>query len=191
MKDKLRALVRETAQPVAVVTPFMQPDSSSTSHTLQCTWRDLVHSDGPIPLFAFALRMPSRIASSLDAAQPDQASHMVVNLLSVEKASISVKFSRSDLYPELFSSIPCLLSEEALPTINDSLGTISYKLVSMALPLHDLGLLKGKSTEEMMKPPLEDCPCSKLFIAHGRGSGPGTERADSLRVRRSLGWARR
>ena len=138
MKDKLRALVRETAQPVAVVTSFMQPDSSSTSHTLQCTWRDLVHSDArPIPLFAFALRMPSRIASSLDAAQPDQASHMVVNLLSAEKASISVKFSRPDLYPELFSSIPCLLSEEALPIIDDSLGAIPCKRVESSSCDHD------------------------------------------------------
>lgn len=105
------------------------------------------------------------MASSLDAAQPDQASHMVVNLLSAEQASISVKFSRPDLYPEPFSSIPYSLSEEGLPIIDDSLGAISCKLVSKAIPLHDLELSRGESSEEMMKPPLEDCPSSKLFIA--------------------------
>lgn len=106
------------------------------------------------------------MASSLDAAQPGEASHMVVNLLSAEQASISVKFSRPDLYPEPFSSIPYSLSEEGLPIIDDSLGAISCKLVLKPIPLHDL--LKGESTgsKEMMKPLLEDCPSSKLFIAH-------------------------
>ena len=84
-----------------------------------------------IPLVAFALRMPSRMASSLDASQPDQVSHMVVNLVSAAQASISVKYSRPDLYPEpSFSSIPYSLSEEGLPIIDDSLGAISCKLVS-------------------------------------------------------------
>jgi flavin reductase (DIM6/NTAB) family NADH-FMN oxidoreductase RutF len=119
----------------------------------------------PYPLIAFALRMPSRMASSLDAAQPGQASHMVVNFLSAEQASISVKFSRPDLYPEPFSSIPYSLSEEGLPIIDDALGAISCKVVSKAIPLHDLELLKGESSEKM-KPLLEDCPSSKLFIAH-------------------------
>ena len=105
------------------------------------------------------------MASSLDAAQPDQASHMVVNLLSAEQASISVKFSRPDLYPEPFSSVPYSLSEEGLPIIDGSLGAISCKLVSKAIPLHNLELLKGDSSGEMTKPLLEDCPSSKLFIA--------------------------
>ena len=68
------------------------------AHLLQ---RDLVviyvHSDGPIP--PCPAHATSRIASFLDAAQPDQASHMVVNLLSAEQASLSVKLSRPDLYP--------------------------------------------------------------------------------------------
>ena len=133
-----------------------------------------------IPLIAFALRMPSRIASSLDAAQPDQASHMVVNLLSAEQASISVKFSRPDLYPEPFSSIPYSLSEEGLPIIDGSLGAISCKLVSKAIPLHDLELLKGESSREMTKL-LEDCPSSKLFIAHvTRVESSPSDNEDSL-----------
>lgn len=168
LKDKLRALLRETAQPVAVVTSFMPPNSSSTSHPFHGATLSSFTSIAmdPYPLIAFALRMPSRMASSLDAAQPGEASHMVVNLLSAEQASISVKFSRPDLYPEPFSSIPYSLSEEGLPIIDDSLGAISCKLVLKPIPLHDL--LKGESTgsKEMMKPLLEDCPSSKLFIAH-------------------------
>jgi len=183
IKDKLRALLRETAQPVAVVTSFMPPNSSSTSHRFHGATLSSFTSIAmdPYPLIAFALRMPSRMASSLDAAQPDQTSHMVVNLLSAEQASISVKFSRPDLYPEPFSSIPYSLSEEGLPIIGDSLGAISCKLVSKAIPLHDLELLKGESSDEVMKPLLEDCPSSNLFIAHvTRVESSPSDNEDSL-----------
>jgi flavin reductase (DIM6/NTAB) family NADH-FMN oxidoreductase RutF len=146
----------------------MPPNSSSTSYPFHSATLSSFTSIAmdPYPLIAFALRMPSRMASSLDAAQPGQASHMVVNLLSAEQASISVKFSRPDWYPEPFSSIPYSLSEEGLPIIDDALGAISCKVVSKAIPLQDLELLKGESSEEMMNPLLEDCPSSKLFIAH-------------------------
>ena len=183
VKDKLRALLRETAQPVAVVTSFMQPNSSNTSHTFHGATLSSFTSIAmdPYPLIAFALRMPSRMAYSLDAAQPDQASHMVVNLLSSEQASISVKFSRPDLHPEPFSSIPYSLSEEGLPIIDGSLGVISCKLVSKAIPLHDLELLRGESSGEMAKPALEDCPSSKLFIAHvTRVESSPSDNEDSL-----------
>ena len=182
VKDKLRALLRETAQPVAVVTSFMQPNSPSTSHTFHGATLSSFTSIAmdPYPLIAFALRMPSRMASSLDVAQPNQASHIVVNLLSAEQASISVKFSRPDLYPEPFSSIPYSLSEEGLPIIDGSLGAISCKLVSKAIPLHDLELLKGESSGEMTKL-LEDSPSSKLFIAHvTRVESSPSDNEDSL-----------
>ncbi|EDQ98369.1 uncharacterized protein LACBIDRAFT_336020 [Laccaria bicolor S238N-H82] len=88
---RLKECERQTAspstrncEPVAVVTSFMQPDYSTMD---------------PYPLIAFALRMPSRMAYLLDAAQPDQASHMVVNLLSAEQASISVKFQDRTCHP--------------------------------------------------------------------------------------------
>ena len=110
--------------------------------------------------------MPSRIVLSLGTAYLGQSSHMAVDLLAVEQASISVKFSRLDLYPEPFSSIPYSLSKEGLPIINIRWGAIiSCKLVSKAILLHGLELLKGESTDEMMKLPLEDCPSSKLFIS--------------------------
>ena len=145
----------------------MPPNSSSTSHPFYGATLSSFTSIAmdPYPLIAFALRMPCRMVSSLDAAQPDEASHMVMNLLSAEQASISVKFSRPDLYPEPFSSILYSLSKEGLPIINHSLGAISCKLVLKAIPLHGLELLKGESTKEMMKLPLEDCPSSKLFIS--------------------------
>ena len=65
-------------------------------------------------------------------------------MLSAEPASISVKFSRPDLYPEPFTLIPYSLPEEGLPIIGDSLGAISCKLASKAIPLHELKLLKGE-----------------------------------------------
>ncbi|KIJ90702.1 hypothetical protein K443DRAFT_15010 [Laccaria amethystina LaAM-08-1] len=144
------ALLREAAQPVAVVTSFMPPNSSSTLYPFHITMLSSFTSIAmdPYPLIAFALHMPSQMASSLDAAQPGQASHMVLNLLSAKQASISVKFSRPDLYPEPFSSIPYLLLEEGLPIIDDVLGAISCKVVSKAIPLHNLELLKGESSDE-------------------------------------------
>lgn len=93
----------------------------------------------PYPFIVFALRMPSQMASSLEAAQPGQACHTVVNLLCAEQASIFVKFSRPDLY----SSIPYSLSEEGLPIIVGSLAAISCKLVSKALPVARLGSGEG------------------------------------------------
>jgi hypothetical protein len=67
------------------------------------------------PLISFALYIPSRMASLLKSARPDRDSHMVINLLSSERAAVAVKFSRPDLYPEPFRSVPYSLTQEGLP----------------------------------------------------------------------------
>ena len=73
----LRALLRETAQPVAVVTSLMPADASpSTPHALPSSSRfhgatlssfTSIALD-PHPLVAFSLRIPSRMATSLSTA---------------------------------------------------------------------------------------------------------------------------
>ena len=123
----------------------------------------------PYPLVAFALRIPSRMATSLKATHPEQPSHMVVNLLSEEQGSVAMKFSRPDIYTHPFTTVPYTLTEDGLPVITGSLGAMTCKLVSTALPLHDLGYLKeggkvGKEVPESMQA-REGVAVSELFIA--------------------------
>ncbi|TFK67700.1 hypothetical protein BDN72DRAFT_888816 [Pluteus cervinus] len=173
-QQKLLALLRETAQPVAVVTSFMTgpPGSSARSkrvfHGATLSSFTSIAMD-PHPLVTFALRLPSRMATALESAEPDAPSHMVVNLLCAEQAALAVKFSRPDLYPEPFKSAPYTLTEEGLPVLEGSLGALSCKLVSSPLPLHDLQYLRqyGKSTgtASCKGRSLEDGVTSELFIA--------------------------
>ncbi|KAJ7173457.1 hypothetical protein C8R46DRAFT_1215399 [Mycena filopes] len=76
-KSRLRSLLRETAQPVAVVTSFMSPDASHRSgendhskpmfHGATLSSFTSIAMD-PVPLVTFALRIPSRMASSLNSS---------------------------------------------------------------------------------------------------------------------------
>ncbi|KAJ7066769.1 flavin reductase like domain-containing protein [Mycena belliarum] len=172
-KQQLRALLRETAQPVAVVASFMPLDASPRSednpkksafHGATLSSFTSIAMD-PIPLVTFALRIPSRMASSLNSSPPHSPSDMVINILSAKQASIATSFSRPDLHAYPFSSIPYFLTPEGLPVIQGSLGAISCKLVSRGLPLHDARFLQQRQVEET---PYESPPgqvVSQLFIA--------------------------
>jgi flavin reductase (DIM6/NTAB) family NADH-FMN oxidoreductase RutF len=135
VKRDLRTLLRNTAQPVAVVTSLMPQAHSSSSgavyHGATLSSFTSIAMD-PYPLVAFALRIPSRMATSLKVACPEQPSHMVVNLLSAEQSSVAVTFSRPDLHPHPFTTVPYILTAEGLPVIVGSLGVMSCKLVSIA-----------------------------------------------------------
>ena len=175
LKHDLRILLRDVAQPVAVVTTFMRGDTESTKLT-KATFHGATLSSftsiamDPYPLITFALRIPSRMATSLDAAASDSLqessapSHMVVNLLSAEQASIAIKFSRSDLHPQPFDSVAYTLTEEGIPLFDGSLGALSCKLVGRPIPLHDLGLLR-KGDSKGVVPKSEEAVASELFIA--------------------------
>ncbi|PFH53231.1 hypothetical protein AMATHDRAFT_73452 [Amanita thiersii Skay4041] len=171
----LRALLRETAQPVAVVTSFMPKTSQHLDHSPKSLYHGATLSSftsiamDPYPLIAFALRIPSRMATSLKSASLEQASHLVINLLSAEQASVATTFSKPDLHPRPFEVVPFTLTEEGLPMLEGSLGAISCKLVSMALPLYDIkyleqtGLGNGRS---MPEPALQiRGAASELFLA--------------------------
>ena len=173
LKHDLRILLRNVAQPVAVVTTFMRAggDSESTNATFHGATLSSFTSIAmdPYPLISFALRIPSRMAISLDAAasdslqDPSAPSHMVVNLLSAQQASIAIKFSRPDLHPQPFESVAYKLTEEGIPMLDGSLGALSCKLVSGAIPLHDLDLLRnGDSRGAVLR---KEDVASELFIA--------------------------
>ncbi|KAJ7147638.1 flavin reductase like domain-containing protein [Mycena crocata] len=170
-KSRLRALLRETAQPVAVVTSFMSCDASIRSEKVSPVFHGATLSSftsiamDPVPLVTFALRIPSRMASSLNASPLDSYSDMVINILSAKQAAIATRFSRPDLHPHPFSATPHFSSPDGLPILRGSLGAISCKMVSRGLPLHDLRFLERRHADE----PPDDVPrsqvVSELFIA--------------------------
>lgn len=174
LKHDLRILLRDVAQPVAVVTTFMRGDTESTKATFHGATLSSFTSIAmdPYPLITFALRIPSRMATCLDAAasdslqDPSAPSHMVVNLLSAQQASIAIKFSRPDLHPQPFDSVAYKLTEEGIPMLDGSLGALSCKLVSRAIPLHDLGVLRNRDSRDAVSMSLrKEDVASELFIA--------------------------
>lgn len=143
-QNRLRELLRHTAQPVAVVTAHMP--SATANHpyhgaTLSSFTSIAMH---PYPLISFALRVPSRMADILNNARPDGTSHMVINLLSAGQEDIAIKFSRADLHPTPFSSTSYSLTEDNHPIIEGALGSLSCTLVTKPIPLHDLEYLGGE-----------------------------------------------
>ncbi|KAF9554961.1 hypothetical protein CPC08DRAFT_149986 [Agrocybe pediades] len=201
-KAALRHLLRDMAQPVAVVTSFMpgttttkaagsgllaQQNSADVYHGATLSSFTSIAMD-PHPLVAFALRIPSRMASALSSLSemertsvnssrtPPQA-HMVVNLLSSAQAAAAVRFSRPDLYPTPFRAckasgtedIPYTLNREGLPIMDNVIGALSCQLVGRPIPLHDLEYLHGRVTgqnQRVATPQLgEGQVASELFIA--------------------------
>jgi flavin reductase (DIM6/NTAB) family NADH-FMN oxidoreductase RutF len=162
-RHRLRALFREVAQPVAVVTSFMPAGYGHTYHGATLSSFTSIAMD-PYPLVTFALRTPSRMAMSLKSHQP---SHMVINILSAAQASTAIAFSRPDLHHDPFSSTPFSLNQEGLPMLEGSLGVLSCDLLSTSLPLHDLEFLQKQRGRAAEKESLSegDCVVSELFIA--------------------------
>lgn len=140
----------------------------------------------PYPLVAFSLRIPSRMATSLKAVHPEQPSHMVINLLAAGQGSVAVAFSRPDIHAHPFTTVPYTLTEDGLPVIQGSLGAMSCKLVSTALPLHDLRYLKGERMPGNEAPELtqdEEGIASELFIAQvTRVENVGVEDSEAPRL---------
>lgn len=192
VRRELRALLRETAQPVAVITSLMpkQASSSSTRRVSSGPSPSLYHGAtlssfssiamDPHPLVAFSLRIPSRMATTLKNAHHNAElqseeegphsslpTHMVVNVLAAHQADVAVQFARPDLYPRPFEHVAYTLTKEGLPVLSGSLGALSCRLVAASWPLHDLHSLKhghghGKGRCQDWK---GEGVASELFIA--------------------------
>ncbi|KJA27936.1 hypothetical protein HYPSUDRAFT_129677 [Hypholoma sublateritium FD-334 SS-4] len=198
LKHDLRLILRNTAQPVAVVTSFMPGHAAagSSSQRSSSTGQNDAKYHGatlssftsiamdPYPLVAFALRVPSRMATTLSALAPSlppsahtksassHSSHMVINLLSASQASTAITFSRPDLYPMPFVSgshsekQEYTLSKDGLPVLHDVVGALSCRLVSGPIPLHDLDYFGSGIGAKVKEPELAaGCVSSELFIA--------------------------
>ena len=136
LKHDLRELLRETAQPVAVVT---SRSFGTTFHGATLSSFTSIAMD-PYPLVSFSLRIPSRMATSLTSSYltSPKVSYMVINILSAAQADVAVRFSRPDLHKDPFVSTPYHLTEEGLPVIEGSLGALSCTLVTRSWPLQPL-----------------------------------------------------
>ncbi|KAG2011304.1 hypothetical protein CC2G_011442 [Coprinopsis cinerea AmutBmut pab1-1] len=187
VKKSLRDLLRETAQPVAVVTSLMPENERQNCQFHGATLSSFTSiSMHPHPLVAFALRIPSRMASTLTSLAPPLAppqsapssvpgfehrpkspsdAHMVINILSHTQADIAHRFSRPDLFPQPFSSTPYSLTKDGLPILHDSLGAISCRLVARPLKLSELGGKQPEEAEGERQPQEATGVVSELFIA--------------------------
>jgi flavin reductase (DIM6/NTAB) family NADH-FMN oxidoreductase RutF len=167
IRDRLRALLRETAQSVAVITSNMPPEiAKDTARYHGATLSSFTSiAMNPYPLVTFSLRTPSRMAASLKSCPSHIPSHMVINILSATQASAAITFSRPDLYPNPFSSVAYFLSGDGLPILEGSLGALSCKMVSLSLPLHDLDYLEKRSDRATDEALQGHSGASELFIA--------------------------
>ncbi|KAG1860273.1 flavin reductase like domain-containing protein [Suillus subalutaceus] len=153
VKQSLRKLLRETAQPVAVVTSTL-PDHetaprSDSSAQGQKKALSIFHGAtlssftsialDPHPLVAFSLRVPSRMALALNAhasnLQMQMSSHMVVNILSAAQPHIARLFSSPGLHPFSESEVQWTQSVDGLPVIKGALGALSCTAVGRVVAL--------------------------------------------------------
>ncbi|KAG2142861.1 flavin reductase like domain-containing protein [Suillus bovinus] len=186
LKQSLCNLLRETAQPVAVVTSTLpghkaapQSDSSVQSQTeAPSIFHGATLSSftsialDPHPLVAFSLRVPSRMALALNAhaskPQMQMSSHMVINILSAAQSRIAQLFSGLDLHPFSKSEVQWTHSADGLPVIKGALGALSCAVVGRSLPLSDTRWLHSSMEEweaEVQQAEGGSGLASELFIA--------------------------
>jgi len=169
LNHALKGVLRDSAQSVAIVTSHMPLDNRAGPHSefhgATLSSFSSIALD-PHPLVAFSLRMPSRMATSLQNPDYSKPSHMVINILSACQAATAIRFANARLHPHPFASTRYSLTEDGLPILHDSLGAISCKLVSPPKQLHGLDafeLEEGNQNqrEEWNGPGV----ASELFIA--------------------------
>ncbi|KAI9464504.1 flavin reductase like domain-containing protein [Lactarius psammicola] len=159
LSHKIRALLRETAQPVAVVTSLMPPLDSARSQQPQSNFHGATLSSftsismSPHHLVAFSLRVPSRMATTLahlSLAASSPRTHMVINLLAAPQARTATLFSRPDLHPRPFEDpgVQWSLSPDGFPMLHGCLGALSCRVVGAPWPLNDLAALGDNSTHK-------------------------------------------
>ncbi|KIJ05597.1 hypothetical protein PAXINDRAFT_93251, partial [Paxillus involutus ATCC 200175] len=136
----------------------------------------------PLPLVAFSLRVPSRMASALraraDKHEALTAAHLVINVLSAGQPHLAERFARPDLHPRPFedSEVQWTTSEDGLPILSGALGALSCSLVGPPLPLTDL--------RWMGREPMSDGNAEVQELAGGGGLASELFIARVLRVER-------
>ncbi|KAH8832883.1 flavin reductase like domain-containing protein [Flagelloscypha sp. PMI_526] len=164
LSHDLRALLRETAQPVAVVTCCTPPSTSPTPIVPKFHGATLSSFTSvalePFPVVSFALRLPSRMSQYLRARyssnhpsplpfqdlQEAKTSHMVVNLLCASQAATAHHFAQPSPFEAQYDTeYPYSLSEEGIPILQGSLGALSCSVLSIT-PLYAPGATVREGT---------------------------------------------
>ncbi|KAI6044472.1 flavin reductase like domain-containing protein [Pisolithus marmoratus] len=177
-REQLRQLLRETAQSVAVVTTLVPSDPRADTNVIECrkfhgNAQGVYHGAtlssftsiafDPLPLVAFSLRIPSRMATALNTHVNDLSDTSVSTYAA--QPDLAVKFSRPDLHPRPLedSDVQWTKSEEGFPILSGTLGALSCTLISRSLPLGDLRWVPGRHPSEQV----QGCGgfTSELFIA--------------------------
>lgn len=206
-RQLLRRLLRETAQSVAVVTALLPDPSTSTYHGATLSSFSSIALD-PLPLVAFSLRVPSRMASALSSnfnlttsesppplsptsppptptptplPSPSPPAHLLINILSAAQPHVADRFARPDLHPRPFDDprVRYTLSQDNLPILAGSLGALSCRLVGPSLSLAHLRDSHAVLDED------EDERRQSMRMREGEGSG-GTALASELFIARVL-----
>ncbi|KAF8834881.1 hypothetical protein BDN67DRAFT_975680 [Paxillus ammoniavirescens] len=191
-RQHLRELLRETAQSVAVVTSLLPTAENKNTQRPHSPTRPAYHGAtlssfssialDPLPLVAFSLRVPSRMASALraraDKHKAPTAAHLVINVLSAGQPHLAERFARPDLYPRPFedSEVQWTTSEDGLPILLGALGALSCSLVGPPLSLTDL--------RWMGREPMSDGNAEVQELASGGGLASELFIARVLRVER-------
>lgn len=117
--EPLRALLRKTAQPVAVVT-CKNADGAPQFHGATISSFTSVAMQ-PMPLVTFSMRTPSRLVRCLE----QQGSLFAVNLLAAHQAHIAESFARPDLHPDPWSTLNYGLNADGIPVFSGVLGSLN------------------------------------------------------------------
>lgn len=121
LSSSIRALMRSSAQPVAVITTLLPPphDAPASVHAHGATLSSFTTVSLDPPLVAFSLQTPSRLADALlppatsSPAHTASGAHFVVNVLSAGQTVEAAGFSKPGLTPfPLDSAWP----SQSLPT---------------------------------------------------------------------------
>lgn len=186
LKEEFRHLMRDCAQPVAVVSTFLHDPSRSPLQT-GTKEDDLTRLHGatissfasismePYPMISFALQLPSRLAASLSLSSQENVTpkaHCVLNVLSSSQVDIARRFSRPDVYPHPFVGLSGTdeeklssqwrMTADGLPMLLGSLHCISCSIVQshpLDIGIGNEALIEKEELEEERK------RTSKIFLA--------------------------
>lgn len=193
--EDIRALMRRSAQPVAVITTVLSLSEGSRNRTAAYAHAATLSSFTTIsmdpPLLAFSLRMPSRMADAISSrtnTYGEDNPHFVVNVLSSVQGATAQAFAQPGLAPfpldkdrrqtirqdHPFATIPTHASQYAtyhkdadvaVPVLSQSVGAFACSLVSQ-IKLHKDDLnMTGHAASSDAPDTDESGDGSCLFIA--------------------------
>ncbi|KAL1407688.1 hypothetical protein Q8F55_007121 [Vanrija albida] len=161
---KMRAVLRNVAQPVVVAVARTQPGSSSAYHGATLTSFASLTLE-PHPLVAFSLRLPSRMADLL--RESGQACTVAVSLLARDNQHIADSLARPGTEQAALFAQPDWDGADP-PALRAAVGSLTCEVVR-SVPLRDVG---GQTAPS-------DPHGSELFICRVLDAADG-EGTDSL-----------